>query len=349
VSPAGDDANSGAERAPFRTITRAIQVAPAGATIVIRAGTYREAVPAFTKPLTLQAYPHEQVWMKGSIVVPDWLMDGSAWRTDNWTYTFCQTCYPAGGIDPAYPSAGLPDMVFVDGEPLAQVTSRSAIGPNTFFVDYATRRLYVGTNPIGRTVEASIHSVALNLVAAARGSIVRGLGFTHYAPFANAEQAGMVFGNTDRLTFENNTFAWSAAKGLVVYAPGAVIRGNTFIYNGHVGLGAWRADGSLIEANRFAGNNQEHFVMSGSAAEASGAKVVKSRNLVIRDNIFEANFGTGLWLDGSDYNVIVVRNIMRDNVRNGVYCEESTRAVIASNVLTGNRVGVSVSNSATFA
>src|SRR6266849_10657104 len=61
VSPAGNDANSGTSLStPFRTIQKAVQVAPSGSTIVIRAGTYRESITSLSKKLTFQPYPHEQ-------------------------------------------------------------------------------------------------------------------------------------------------------------------------------------------------------------------------------------------------------------------------------------------------
>jgi mannuronan 5-epimerase len=345
VAPWGNDAGAGTSAGPFRTITRAVQAAPAGATVVIRGGHYREAVPTFSKPLTLQPYPHEQVWMKGSLVVTGWVADGGIWRRDGWTTRFCHGCYPSGAIDPAYPTAGLPDMVFRDGRPLVQVTSRSAVGPGRFFVDYATAQLYIGSDPAGHTIEASVHSHALRIATTGRGTIVRGLGFAHYAPYANHDQGGMVFANTDRLTFENNTFAWSAAKGMVVYGANGVVRGNTFVNNGLAGLGMFRGDGAVVEGNRFVGNNQERFVPSGGVADAAGAKITRSRRVVIRDNVFERNLGNGLWLDVSMYDVRIVRNLVRDNARTGISYEISSRGIIASNVIARNLTGISISNS----
>jgi parallel beta-helix repeat protein len=343
VAPWGADANDGAADRPVRTVARAVEAAPAGSTIVIRAGTYRESVPTFSKPLTLQPYPGETVWMKGSVVVTGWVADGATWRRDGWTATFCQTCYPPGGIDPAHPAAGLPDMVFVDGAPLAQVTSKAAVRPGTFFVDRAGAALSIGSDPTGRTVEASVHAVGLHMVTGARGTTVRGLGFAHYAAHANPGQ-GAVVGDTESLTFEHNTVAWSAGKGLVVYAPGAVVRGNTFAHNGVAGLDMWHADGAVVAGNHFLGNNRERFVVSGPVAEAAGAKITRSRRIVLEDNVSERNVGTGLWLDDSTADARVVRNLVRDNAHTGIDVEISTRAVVASNVVARNRTGISVNN-----
>src|SRR5690606_32127662 len=73
VSPSGNDSHNGSAASPFRTVQRAVNAAPAGATIVLRQGEYREKVTITNKRLTLQPYPHEQVWLKGSDVVTGWV------------------------------------------------------------------------------------------------------------------------------------------------------------------------------------------------------------------------------------------------------------------------------------
>lgn len=345
VATNGNDSNSGTQTSPLRTISAAIDVASDGDTIVIREGTYREALPDLSKRLTLQPYPHERVWLKGSLVVTRWVVDGNMWRRENWRYEFCDDCYHPDNIDPAFPHAGLPDQVFIDGEPLTQVTSRSAVTTGAFYVDDAANLLFIGSNPGGRTVEASVRGTALKIWPGGRGTVVRGLGFAHYSPRAEDGHGGTVKANADNLTFENNVFAWSAVKGLVVFAQNATVRGNTFIYNGMMGLGAWQATGLMVTDNRFAFNNHEGFVRSGHVAGAAGAKLTATRNLTVTDNLFENNFATGLWLDINITNAIVTRNIFRDNRLHGIHYEISSNGIIASNIAKGNGVsGIALSN-----
>ena len=161
----------------------------------------------------------------------------------------------------------------------------------------------------------------MNIWQGGRGSIIRGLGFAHYSPLAEPGLGGTVKANADNLIFENNTFAWSAVKGLVVFAENAVVRGNTFIYNGMMGLGAWQATGLAITNNRFAFNNQERFVQTGTVSEAAGAKLTSSQNLNVTDNLFEGNLATGLWLDINITDAVVTRNIFRNNLRHGIHYE----------------------------
>src|SRR5947207_304277 len=65
----GNDTHSGTIHAPLRTISAALRRAPNGTTLVIREGIYRESLGGLNKRLTLQPYPHEKVWIKGSVEV----------------------------------------------------------------------------------------------------------------------------------------------------------------------------------------------------------------------------------------------------------------------------------------
>jgi parallel beta-helix repeat protein len=80
VSPSGNDTTgTGTEGSPYLTITKAISVAAAGDTLILRAGTYRELVD-ITKQLTLRAYKDaqgvpEKVVISALEVVTDWTVD----------------------------------------------------------------------------------------------------------------------------------------------------------------------------------------------------------------------------------------------------------------------------------
>src|SRR6185436_609149 len=74
VSPSGEDSNPGTAAAPFRTISRALDVigtipgAGAGQTVEVASGTYNEAImfnlpsgSSWDRPFTLRARPRDQV------------------------------------------------------------------------------------------------------------------------------------------------------------------------------------------------------------------------------------------------------------------------------------------------
>lgn len=338
VATTGDDNNNGTELSPFRTVGAAINAAAPGDTIVLRAGTYREGDHVFSKPLTFQPYPNETVWMKGSEEVTAWTQSGAYWRHDNWTTEFNQNSYDPGAFDPNFLHAGKPDMVFVDGSPLTQVGSLGEMSAGTFFVDYAADELYVGVDPTGRTVEASTRKRALRAVtSAASGTVVRGLGFMHYA---GSRFAGTLQSDSNQSIFENNTVAWSASRGMAVYdSTNTVIQGNTLIYNGLMGLGVNNAQGLIVEGNRIVSNNQERFVQGGNVAEASGAKITSSSNLQLHNNDVAENLGIGLWLDISVHDATIVGNEAHNNESFGIHYEISADAIIAGNIATGNQDG----------
>jgi parallel beta-helix repeat protein len=347
VSTSGSDTNLGTEASPLRSIQNAVKKAGSGSTIVIRQGVYRESIGYVDKKLTFQPYPHEQVWIKGSIVVTGWVQDGSIWRKDNWTYKFTPNSDNGYIIDPAYPMAKYVDQAFVDGKPLKQVGSKTEVVGGTFFVNYAANQLFIGDNPAGRTVEGSTIAICMNLGFGSADSVVRGLGFVHFAPNMSLEAGpAAVIGNAQRLTFENNTFAYNSNRGLALWAMDSVVRGNVFIYNGEGGLTGYAAHGTIIEGNYIGYNNTEHFK---AGWDANGAKLGTSNGVIWRGNVVEYNFGGGLWCDYQCQDNVFVRNIVRYNgPSHGIFYEVSQGGIIASNVIYGNEgsgIGLSRSSS----
>ena len=88
----------------------------------------------------------------------------------NWTAHFCQTCYDTRALDPKHPYAGLPDMAFVNGKPLAQVGHASELHAGAFFVDYGAHDIYIGDDPTHASVEATTRVQAAHFTSGAAGS-----------------------------------------------------------------------------------------------------------------------------------------------------------------------------------
>jgi hypothetical protein len=141
-------------------VTRALALAPAGGTVVLRAGTYHESVVISSRQVTLQSYPHEAVWFDGTEAIIAWVQHGTTWRQDGLTQRFdASVGFNKGDVDgtaagwqfvnPSYPMAAHPDQVYVDGAQLRQVQSRSAVTAGTFFLDESTSKLFIGSDPTG--------------------------------------------------------------------------------------------------------------------------------------------------------------------------------------------------------
>jgi len=217
------------------------------------------------------------------------------------------------------------------------------VGPGRFYVDSINKVLYIGNNPANKTVEATTEEEAAFVIVKPTSSnafetVVRGLGFAHYADSAVRVLA-------PRVTLENNTFVWNGVQGVSFSgenpSPDAIVRGNTFSYNGRKGLAAKQAHRMLLEDNTISYNNIEHFRIEWDAA---GVKFTETDDLTIRNNLVEHNFADGIWVDQSSTNPKIVHNISRYNDIIGIYFELSHEAIIASNVAHNNAVGIMVSN-----
>jgi trimeric autotransporter adhesin len=338
VASTGTNGAAGTRSAPWRTLAYAIANTPSGGTIVLQAGTYREGnleVPS-GKRLTIQAAAGEAVWVAGSDVMTGWTSGEGDWFHNGFTASFS-----AGDLNPTlvnstHPLAGDPDMAFVDGRQLTQVGSRAAVVPGTFFVDDPNNRLWIGDSPAGRVVEAATRDEALTIKGA--GTVVRGIGFHHYA--THISRLGAVKARANSVRFENVVVADNAAAGLSVMAADAVIRSCSATGNGQLGIHGEGANRLLVEGSLLRGNNRERF---SAIASSGGLKATNSDTVVLRRNLADGNFAHGLWLDLSSDSGTIVRNVARGNTAAGIIIEMATSQIVASNVSVYNEAGIIIS------
>ena len=192
VATGGNDKSRGTANHPMRTIKAAIAKSRPGGNIVIHAGTYHESLTINARPgLTITAAPDAEVWLDGATLVDRWTKRDSVWVAFDWrtefdsspTFTWSEPDNRNVGwkfVDPSYPMAAHPDQVWVDGHRQVQVKSQSDVVSGTFYVDYARNRLYIGSDPTGRIVEASSLAKAINIRSA--NTVIRGIGIRNYAP-----------------------------------------------------------------------------------------------------------------------------------------------------------------------
>lgn len=333
VAVSGNANSPGTDRKRPTTLARAIQNAPAGATVVLAGGTYRDIEELkVERQITLQPAPGEQVWIKGSDVVSDFTPDGGRFSAP-WNKKFTYT--NALDMDKNFPMAMETDMVFLGGRALQQVATPAEVGPGTFCVDVERKKLVLGDDPRGKMVEATARSRALSAQSPVLpGSQIRGLGFAHYADRA----VGWIGQGT---TFENNTFAWNAINGMTLNGKGHVMRGNTFACNGLAGMSGVFTDGLLFERNRVVFNNLEGFRQVWSAA---GTKFIVSKDMLFRNNVYDANNSMGLWLDITCQRVNVVGNTVSRSNSIGIYYECCHAGFVAFNTCTDNGAGIMLSD-----
>jgi parallel beta-helix repeat protein len=337
ATAAGTTAGSGTLASPYGSAQTAIDKAPAGATVVLRAGTYHESlfIPR-GKKIILQSYPQEAVWLDGSSPVAGWQQSGSTWSVSNWNYNFDhRVSFSAGSdetsswVDSKYPMAGYPDQVWINGTELSQVGSAAQVTAGKFFVDTTNHKLIIGSDPTGRTVEASTLTQALKIWGV--GSVVRGLGVRRYA--TTVSEFGAVSPQMDSVTLENLVITDNATIGIFFWANGHTFRNLTVSDNGLLGIGGNNAQNFVLEGSRISGNNTERFKRE---PVSGGVKLTNSSNVAIKRNVIENNLTNGLWFDVSMYNSQIIGNTIKGNGANGFELELSAKAVVADNYISGN-------------
>ena len=327
VATTGSDSNPGTAALPLRTIAAAVSKTPSGGTIVVRNGVYHESVQVYSKALTIQAWPNEEVWLDGSTRLTTWTQVGSFYRT-KWTSPFTVTTPAANGIiDPANPAAGHPELVFRNGVAMRQVFSSAELASGTFFVDRSAGYLWIGNTPIGYRIDVSNLEWALYFNKA-NDSKLLGIGIRRYATTPSKMAAVRAYG--DRVLIDNVVVRDTALSATSVIGNGVTIRDTTVSSAGFIGIHGNNADNLTIERNFVENANTFGF---NSGHSAAGMKLTRSRHLHIEGNAFIGSDGPGVWTDQDTYDINVVRNYIYGSADEGIEIELSAKAVIAGNVI----------------
>jgi hypothetical protein len=376
LATTGSDAASGTSSAPVKTLNRAIALVPAGGTIVVRGGTYRDwynksgSPGIITKTLTIQAYPHEKVWFDGTdpIASSQFQSDGAGhWYTTWNTPSFCMANYyhvpfkspshtPANdqcsywdnSLDTQNPMAVDPQMVFSDGKYLHEVSSLKEATGDTFYYQQDTTnktgRIYLGFNPSGHSMEATARPTAL--VITGTYSKVLGIGFKRYASNVyGSTTTGAVYARAIGALFENDAFVQNAGPGYSGAVQQTTIRHSLFVGNGANGIvanGHMRSgtpDNAMIENSLFKGNNAERFDTDCSAScAAANIKLNHMVGFTVRNSIIADAGGeaSGVWCDLACSNGVIVNNVVQGNGSHGIFYEVSNTGIIASNLVADN-------------
>jgi parallel beta-helix repeat protein len=258
----------------------------------------------------------------------------------NWTYLFDHRVSFGQNIDessryvdPAYPMAGYADAVWVDGVELTQVASEAAVTTGKFYVDETNKRLVIGTDPTGKTVEASKLAKAIQVQGA--GSTFRGFGVKRFA--AHLALFGAISYEANDQTFENLVIADNATLGIGGWGDRAMLRNLTVTGNGLLGLSADQAPGLVVTRSLVRGNNDQHFKQE---PVSGGIKTSNTDGAEFSDNVIDANNTIGLWLDVSMRNFKIVRNRITGNSE-GLEVELSGHGIIADNyIFRNNKAGL---------
>ena len=311
-----------------------------GTRFALLPGAHRLSAPLRLKD-GQQLLGHPGASLNGSKVLSGFGASGGAWYVDGQTQRLPGASAPGYSICLADgPMCNEPEAVFLDGVPLKQVGSRAELQSGRFWFDKTVSRIWLGSDPSGRTVETT---VATGAVVNGRNNVLRNLVVER---FGNAPQAAAIHGVD--MVIERSVVQHTSGQGISNY--GGVIRGNLVLRNGQMGL-AGGGSGLLVENNEIAFNNTERV---NPEWEGGGTKWAFSTDLVVRDNWNHHNWGSGFTTDIDNLRSLYERNTVEDNGDIGIMHEISHSAVIRNNVVRRNgqrvgwfpgRVGINVTNS----
>ena len=366
--PFASNKSLGTEARPFKTISKAAELAQPGDTVLVHAGVYRERIapPRGGKPglpIIYQAVPGEEVFVRGS----------ELWKPDP---------EPVNGIENLYSGVLDPDIfgdynpfriklermggnrtlgqVFVEGKPLNEVDTLEQvfIQPNSWKFDPDENRLYVHfiaepKPPLSRQIEVSVRQRIF-------APHIRGLGYIHVKGFifehaanqfpsgfwANAEtaQAGAVGTRSGHhWVIENNVIRYAKSIGLDCGSesrfdlegdqPTPENVGYHVIKNNIItDNGCCGIAGWKHTGTQIIGNRIERNNRLGwTAPEIGGIKVHKFVDGVIEGNLVRDNDAFGIWVDNVYRNSRVSRNVVINNQQAGIFVEMGAGPILVDN------------------
>ena len=373
VAPDGKAGASGTVAEPT-TLESALERVVTGDVVVLRGGTYRTGGLKLNQGITLQPHGDERPVLKGTRVATEWqAVGGNAWRT-SWKTLF--PAKPLGWWRREREGAKTPlhrfnnDMVFVDGEPLRSAGWEGELDAKSFYVDYDSGHVYIGTDPKDRLVEITAFDNAIVRVSREahgkpsdrKGFTMRGLTLTQYAYRAidieGKKPATLVseeptddpigpqvpgtFGQeVVGTTLENVTITHTSRVAGYFRGDKLTIRNSLFSDTSTEGVYVIASADVLLERNVFRRNNVEKLTGYYPAA----VKIFnQSHRVTCRDNLVIDNpDSNGIWYDVGNVDGVFVNNWV-ENAIDGFFFEISKGAICAGNVFVGCHKGVRVLN-----
>ena len=306
---------------PGSSIQAAVDQAGANAAFCLKNGVHRMQV---VRPLDGQSFYGEGgTILNGSRLLTAFTREGSLWVANGQT----QHGLKHGECLKTAPACDLPEAVFFDDKPLAQVPSKDGVKPGSFYFDYAGDRIYLGDDATGHKVEATVGAFAFESLAS--NVLIKNLIIEKYA---NPAQKGAIYSlGTTGWSVENSELRLNSGAGIVI-GNGAKVLSSNLHHNGQTGI-AGEGNNVLIENNLISANNIYGFDYKW---EAGGVKLATSDGVVMRDNQVTDNVGPGLWCDIGCRNVLYENNIVERNHDAGIFHEISFNAVIRNNTAANN-------------
>ncbi|MCP5094909.1 MAG: DUF1565 domain-containing protein, partial [Chloroflexi bacterium] len=372
VAPNGNDNAAGTINAPFASIQHAVDLAGAGDVVYVRAGTYVEEVKIRNSgqpgnPLTVSAYPGEQVVIDGRYELPQ--PPASGWPKCNDT------------VSPPRCTHYKP-MVSIEGDHIVfagfHVTQSNGRGVRVWRSGGRPQGIVIQDNAISENRNAAL------IILESDGVTVENNEVWHNANYATHDRSPSVLnwphainGNhSTNLTYRGNTVYENYGEGIGSGrgSVGVVIEDNV-IYDNKVQIYVHRTQDVVVQRNLVYCTNRPEFYRGGDPApgvvvnnEYNFPDDIVVKNADIVNNIMTGcRLNFGMWGGGGSnkigsedvlfaYNTVInaVNNPGDDDVAIGINISEAPHKdiVIENNIVmqsTGKSITVGNSADVSFA
>lgn len=334
------DTNAGTREAPLKTIAAAALKVQPGDEVIVRPGTYREAVTLRVSgragaPIVFRSEVPQAAVISGSDVVTNW----QAAAPGIWLA-------PVPRVRKVDYLGGNPQWIYFNGLPLERAETRDRLIPGTFHLDLAAQAVLVSPPEGSALDQARVEYACREGLMAATGRldhiVIDGFTLEHNADWFRGSPALRIKGRYWRV--ENNLIRWSSYVGLLSHnSSDCIVRSNTIEWVGCQAIGGGRNLRLLVEGNTIRHNNWRMFNWGN---EGGGSKWTTTLDSVFRGNTVCFNYGPGLWVDGANDSNLFERNLCHDNTVRSIFTEISWDDIIQDNVVfnTGEN-GILVSHS----
>jgi Right handed beta helix region len=362
ASNASDSNDGSSSSRPLKTIQAAfekmIPIKEAGSSvrILFYPGVYRDTligtesrphwrIPDNSAWLLLVAQEKGKAIFSGSDVWTGWTNQGNGLWSKAWPYDWGA---PGAGDDltPGAPDvpelAARRELVFVNGQRLAQVLNQSELREGSFHVDETgnklTLKLRAGINPNTTTTEVATRE-QLFYIWNHDNIAIRGLVFQHSAN--QFRQAAVAFqegqGRECRNIIVVDTVIINNGQlGLENYCDNARMKRNQANDNGFGGIMGGSANGWLLEDNQTNRNAWRSWAGGYKGWATAGLKVLDVANFTARRHEAKYNYSEGFWIDTNNTNITLEDSTISHNLWNGVFLEASAGPFVVKNNLICN-------------
>lgn len=378
VAPDGKTEASGETLTSPTTIEKAMELVKTGDAIIMRGGTYRTGNLIFNQGITIQPYLDEQPVLKGTYVASDWKDLGNGLWTTKWTHLFPQK--PADWWQRNRSGKQTPihrfndDMVFIDGKFLQSAAYEGEVNENSFYIDYETGTVYIGTNPKNRLVEITAFNVGLHRVTRDchgkvndhKGPVIKGITLTQYAYRAleiDGKDPEGISPETNHgkdvvgTVLENCAITFCSRVAAYLRGDKMILRNCKVSDTSTEGIYILSSSDVLLERNIFTRNNIERI----SGYYPSAVKIFNQcYRVTCNDNLVtDLPHSNGIWWDVGNVDAVFTNNwvegvgLVDRNIsylqtwpsESGFFFEISKGAVCAGNVFVDCELGIHILNS----